>query len=62
MHTSAHKEQQAHIQDAYNRGRAEALNEAFAFLVEHRDSALTREEMERAFAERFFETDEGEPA
>ena len=57
-HTSAFKEREADVQAAWDESRRVTLDECFAFIVEHRDSALTLPELERAFAERFFGTGE----
>jgi hypothetical protein len=53
-HVSAHKAEQLAVQDAWDDSRRVTLDECFAFIVEHKDSALTLPELERAFAERFF--------
>ncbi len=58
-HTSAHREMQEATQRASDESRTQALNEAYAFIIEFRDSALTRAEIERAFVERFFGEQEG---
>jgi hypothetical protein len=58
VNKSAFREMQDAIQDGYNRGQNDMLTAVAEFLREQRDTTLSPAEIERAFVERFGETQE----